>query len=261
MSNIIEINNLNYLNIFDYLSMNVEKNSFLTISGPNNCGKTTLLKILNRKIKTSESISILDKNLNERKIDEHTKIVQMIIPKEIIFLEKTLEEELYFLAEGTDKEKIEYINFLASNLKIKSLLSKNVKSLTSKELVEAQIIISLINNPEILLIDNIDYYFTKKELDNIFNFFNIYREKYGLTLIITTMNLELSLYTDSLYIINEGKVALEGKPIDILQKDNIINKIGLTLPFMIDLSVKLRDYDLIDEIETDLDRMIDVLWN
>ena len=75
------------------------------------------------------------------------------------------------------------------------------------------------------------------------------------------MNLELSLYTDSLYIINEGKVALEGKPIDILQKDNIINKIGLTLPFMIDLSVKLRDYDLIDEIETDLDRMIDVLWN
>ena len=185
----------------------------------------------------------------------------MIIPKEIIFLEKTLEEELYFLAEGTDKEKIEYINFLASNLKIKSLLSKNVKSLTSKELVEAQIIISLINNPEILLIDNIDYYFTKKELDNIFNFFNIYREKYGLTLIITTMNLELSLYTDSLYIINEGKVALEGKPIDILQKDNIINKIGLTLPFMIDLSVKLRDYDLIDEIETDLDRMIDVLWN
>ena len=204
MSNIIEINNLNYLNIFDYLSMNVEKNSFLTISGPNNCGKTTLLKILNRKIKTSESISILDKNLNERKIDEHTKIVQMIIPKEIIFLEKTLEEELYFLAEGTDKEKIEYINFLASNLKIKSLLSKNVKSLTSKELVEAQIIISLINNPEILLIDNIDYYFTKKELDNIFNFFNIYREKYGLTLIITTMNLELSLYTDSLYIINEG---------------------------------------------------------
>ncbi|MCI8460613.1 MAG: ABC transporter ATP-binding protein [Bacilli bacterium] len=261
MSNIIEINNLNYLNIFDYLSMNVEKNSFLTISGPNNCGKTTLLKILNRKIKTSESISILDKNLNERKIDEHTKIVQMIIPKEIIFLEKTLEEELYFLAEGTDKEKIEYINFLASNLKIKSLLSKNVKSLTSKELVEAQIIISLINNPEILLIDNIDYYFTKKELDNIFNFFNIYREKYGLTLIITTMNLELSLYTDYLYIINEGKVALEGKPIDILQKDNIINKIGLTLPFMIDLSVKLRDYDLIDEIETDLDRMIDVLWN
>ena len=42
--------------------------------------------------------------------------------------------------------------------------------------------------------------------------------------------------------------------------DNIINKIGLNIPFMIDLSVKLRDYDLITDIETDYDRMIEALW-
>ena len=30
---------------------------------------------------------------------------------------------------------------------------------------------------------------------------------------------------------------------------------------MIDLSVKLRDYELVDELETDIDRMIDKLWN
>ena len=30
---------------------------------------------------------------------------------------------------------------------------------------------------------------------------------------------------------------------------------------MIDLSVKLRDYELVDNIEIELDRMIDKLWN
>ena len=30
---------------------------------------------------------------------------------------------------------------------------------------------------------------------------------------------------------------------------------------MIDLSVKLRDYELLDEIEMDKDRMVDKLWN
>ena len=41
----------------------------------------------------------------------------------------------------------------------------------------------------------------------------------------------------------------------------VLNKSGIRLPFMVDLSVKLRDYDLIDDVELDMDRMIDTLWN
>ena len=53
---------------------------------------------------------------------------------------------------------------------------------------------------------------------------------------------------------------IEGNPIEIVEKDNIMNKAGLNLPFMIDLSVKLRDYELINCIEQDKDRMVDLLW-
>ena len=89
----------------------------------------------------------------------------------------------------------------------------------------------------------------------------MYKEKYGLTLLITTINLEISLYTDFIYIIEQGKIALNGTPYDVMQIDNTRNKIGSSLQFMIDLSVKLRDYELVDELETDIDRMIDKLWN
>ena len=84
--------------------------------------------------------------------------------------------------------------------------------------------------------------------------------KFGLTVIITVTNLEISIDTDYLYIIDKGNLELSGKPLEVLEKDNIINKIGLNIPFMIDLSVKLRDYDLITDIETDYDRMIEALW-
>ena len=47
---------------------------------------------------------------------------------------------------------------------------------------------------------------------------------------------------------------------EIIEKDNIMNKAGLNLPFMIDLSVKLRDYELVNCIEQDKDRMVDLLW-
>ena len=55
-------------------------------------------------------------------------------------------------------------------------------------------------------------------------------------------------------------IILEGEPLEVLQRDNIINKAGLEVPFMIDLSVKLRDYDLVSSIELDQDRMVDILW-
>ena len=92
------------------------------------------------------------------------------------------------------------------------------------------------------------------------NILHKYQEENNLTIIQTSINLEDSLTTDYLYIINNGEIALEGKPIEVLTNDNIINKIGLNLPFMVDLSVKLKDYDLLDKIILDKDRMVEELW-
>ena len=77
---------------------------------------------------------------------------------------------------------------------------------------------------------------------------------------MTTIDLNQSLYSDYLYIIDEGRTLLSGEPITILQRDNLINKAGLNLPFMVDLSVKLRDYELITKLTLDMNRMVEELW-
>ena len=116
------------------------------------------------------------------------------------------------------------------------------------------------NKPKLLLIDSLDIYFNLEDQKTIINFLKDYISTYGLTVVITTTDLEISLETDYLYIIDKGDLVLSGAPQEVLQKDNVINKIGLNIPFMIDLSVKLRDYELIKDIETDYDRMIEALW-
>ena len=45
-----------------------------------------------------------------------------------------------------------------------------------------------------------------------------------------------------------------------LQEEKILTRLGLSLPFMIDLSLKLKFYDLLDDIVLDSDRMVDILW-
>ena len=247
MTKIIEINNFSDDNLFENLTINIEKNTITTISGGNSCGKTTLMRILSREIITENNILLNNKSINDYTISEYTNLIQTVIPNEIIFDENTLEKEL------------KNIN-LVKGLRIKSILNKNIKDLTIKEKVLAQIAIALDSKPEILLLDNVFIYFNDKEREEIFAFLRSFQKKYNLTVVLTTIDLRDSLYTDYLYIIGNKKVILKGEPLKVLEKDNVLNKVGLNIPFMADLSVKLEDYDLLDSIVLDKDRMVDILW-
>ena len=257
MKNIIEIENLNYKDLFQNFSLNIEENSYTCISGPNNCGKTTLMRIINKQIKDNFPIKINNKNILDYEEVEYSNFLQVVFPLEITWEENTL--ELALLENSKDDEKL--YNDIVKRLKLTKLLSKKTKDLSDKEIVIAQLLIGILQKPKILLLDSIDSFFPKEESKNLHLFLKEIIKKLGITLIETTINLDTSLFSNRFLIIQNGKVILDGEPFQILEKDNVINRIGLRLPFMIDLSVKLRDYDLIKEIELDQDRMVDILWN
>lgn len=254
MNNIINIKNLDYKNIFDNLDLSIEENKFTSVSGANNSGKTTLLRILAGQIYTDSSIKILNKDIKEYKNQELSSIVQIVIPQEIIFSSDNLLNELAVYDES------DLIDYVLKGLKIKKIQTKSFIQYDNKEIILAQLALALINKPRVLLIDYISCYFSRKEMDSIISFLKQYQEKYGLTIVMTTINLDDCINTDKLFFISEGKIVLSGEPMSVLEKDNIINKIGLNIPFMIDLSVKLRDYELLSKIEMNKDRMVEELW-
>lgn len=253
MKNSIILDSFCYDYLFENLNLIIPKNSFITISGPNNCGKTTLLRVLNRELITSNKILVEDRNINEYRIEEYSKLVQTVIPLEIVFKEETVLEELS-LINPLKKD----INRVLGELKIKDHINKRIDELSSKDIVLIQLAISLLRKPSILLIDDLNSYLDRKTIKEVLKVLNKYKDK--ITIIYATINLEDTIDTDHLYIISDRKVALEGEPLEVLQRDNIINKIGLKLPFMVDLSVKLKDYELINSIELEPIRMVNKLW-
>ena len=60
MSKVIEIEDFSDDRLFEDLNISVEKNKITTISGSNSCGKTTLIKILNREIITDNYADALE---------------------------------------------------------------------------------------------------------------------------------------------------------------------------------------------------------
>lgn len=222
------INNLNYNNILNDFSITIKKESFVTIVGPNDYGKTTLLRVLS------------------------TNSIAIVIPKEIVFETNTLENELLF--KNIDINKI-------NDKWDKKLLKKQFSKMTDKEIIISQIILEVESNKDIILIDDISSYFSYKERKKIWNTIKSILVKKKKIIVYLSILLDDSLDFERLYIMDKGKIVLEDEPLNIIIKDNILNKIGLKLPFMVDLSVKLQDYNLIDSLELDVDRMVDRLWN
>lgn len=261
-TNCLEILGLNYQNIFENFSIAFANNHFITITGPNNCGKTTLLRIISNEIETSNTVLLYGNKIEDYKVTELNKIIKTVFPLEITFTQKTVEEELlYQLPVDLSKEdKQKLLKTTAKRFKITKILTKSLTSLSNEEIIRLQLSLATINKPKILLLDNLNSFFNKKDLIELVATLKTLLTE-GLTVIMATNNLDCTLEADYLYVINDSEIVLEGEPLKVLEKDNILNKMGLELPFMMDLAVKLRDYDLIKQLELDMERMVNTLWN
>ena len=256
MEVILNINDLKIDGLWKNISLSIGKGTITTISGSNNCGKTTLVRILDRKLVGDFNINLCGKDIKEYSLEEYSHLMQAVYPNEFHFTEKTLCEEM-------QKEEIHRTKmaFFRMNSFSNKYLEKDLQKGTRKEKIIAQIILAIAKANLIVAIDGIDYEFDKEELDDIYEFLNICVNTFKISIIMTTLSLEQALQTNEVYIIDEGEVLLHGNPISVIQKDNILNKAGLEVPFMIDLSVKLRDYDLVKNIIFEKEDMVNQLWS
>lgn len=268
MENIIEIKNLNYSDkgtiIFKNLNMKIKEGSYVSIAGNNTSGKTTLIKLIGGILPNDNTITIGYSYLNSNRITDHSKELGIVFGNKLdSFLFDDVYKELTFPLENLSMNPIDIENRILELTKffdINNLLDKKTYDLTKSEKQILLLVLALLHNPKILLLDNPFTMMDNKTKTKIKNKLKEYRERNNLTIVLATINLEDTLDTDYLYVINKGNVVVEGKPIEVLKQDTIINRVGLTMPFMVDLSLKLEFYELIKDIELDLDRMVNTLW-
>jgi len=96
--------------------------------------------------------------------------------------------------------------------------------------------------------------------DNLLKNLFEYLENNNIKYIVVTNNIELSLYSDYLIVCDKEKILIEGNTIEVLKNDKLLKRLGFNLPFIIDLSILLKDYDLVNEIFLDKEGLVDKLW-
>lgn len=267
MGNIIEVNNLTFRYndrfIFDKFKLNIKEGSFTSITGSNGSGKSTLIKILIGLLKTECDIKICGYDLNEENIFNIRKNIGVIFDNpDNLFLCETVEDDLVFSLENLcySKDEMEKeLKEISKKLKISNLLKKSPNELSGGEKTKVALASALIHRPKILLIDEsismIDE-IEKNEILEILSKLN----KEGMTIINIAHDLRETYYSDRLIVINDGKIMLDGLPLKVMEYDKILNRLGINLPFEIELSIKLKLYGIIDEIIPNIEMLVNTIW-
>ncbi len=82
----------------------------------------------------------------------------------------------------------------------------------------------------------------------------------NITFINITNNIELCLYTNYLIVYDDKNILIEGNTLEVLKNNKLLKRLGFNLPFMVDLSLLLKDYDLINDIYLDKRYLVGALW-
>lgn len=265
---ILEVKNLkfSYRNkeAINNLNLSIEEGSFTAIIGNNKSGKTTLIKLICGLLNSKDSIIAGYTYVDNKRVYDNSKFFGVVFSNtNNTFLFSDVYKEMVFPLENLNIPTTEIekkILKIAKDFNNNKMLDKKIVDLTNSEKQELLIMISLLHNPKVLLLDNSFSMMSKNTKNKVLKVLKNYIKKDKLTVILATTNLEEIIECDYAYVLNKGSIVMEGDPLSVFREEIILNRSDLELPFMIDLSLKLKFYDLINKEILDMDRLVDTLW-
>tara|TARA_B100001057_G_scaffold498772_1_gene606977 strand:- start:2343 stop:3074 length:732 start_codon:yes stop_codon:yes gene_type:complete len=221
----IEIKNLskvynNYLAV-NKINFQIEKNKTIGLLGPNGCGKTTTIGMMLGLVTPSEGeILIDDKNINLFRRDDVLKRFNFASPYVELPKKLTVKQnlEIYGRLYGIQNLN-DRINEISSDLDIKNFFNRKTGELSSGQKNRVSLAKSLINKPEILLLDEPTASLDPDIGDFIRSYIQEYKIRNKVTILLASHNMsEVNRLCDSIIMMKQGRIIDSGTCKDLIQK-------------------------------------------
>jgi len=210
--NFTAVNNINFT---------LEKNKTLGLLGPNGCGKTTSIGMILGLI-TPTSGEVLIDNHNIDNSDRNDLLSKMNFASPYIELPKKLTViqnlEVYGRLYGVKnlKQRIEEIS---EQLNLNDFLFKKTGELSSGQKNRVSLAKSLINKPEVLLLDEPTASLDPDIGDFVRNYIEVYKTKNEITILLASHNMkEVERLCDSVIMMKEGQIVDRGTCKDLISR-------------------------------------------
>ncbi len=204
--------------VLDNISLSIQDKEFVTLLGPSGCGKTTTLRLIAGFIDPLSGEILFDsKKING--VPPHKRSVNTIFQRYALFPHYNVYDNIAFglrVKKVPEKEIKQRVSDMLRLVNLQGFEKRHIAKLSGGQQQRVAIARAVINRPKVLLLDEplaaLDLKLRKdmqNELKNI-------QKQLGITFIFVTHDQEEALsMSDTVVVMNEGKIQQIGTPIDI----------------------------------------------
>lgn len=235
--NIIEIQNLyksfGQVKAVQNLSFQVHKGELFAFLGVNGAGKSTTISILCGSLaKDDGTVLVCGENIDTN-LKSVTRRLGVVFQNSVLDKALTVKDNLRSRASlyGIHGEQFqERLNQLAKLLDFEDLLNRTVGKLSGGQRRRIDIARALIHNPEILILDEPTTGLDPQTRKHLWDVVETLRKEQNLTVLLTTHYMEEAAGADYVVILDSGKIAAEGTPLELKNQftGDYITLYGLT---------------------------------
>jgi energy-coupling factor transporter ATPase len=248
------------------LDINVNKGEFVAVLGHNGSGKSTLAKHLNallmptkgtlwiKGMKTSNKEKIWDIRQSAGMVFQNpdNQIIATIVEEDVAFGPENLGIEPYNIRKRV-KEAL-------NNVGMTSYSKHSPNKLSGGQKQRIAIAGVLAMKPECIILDEPTAMLEPSGREEVMNTIMKLNREDGITIILITHYMEEAIEADRVIVMEEGEIALQGKPKEVFSKVDKMKQLGLDVPQVTEVTYLLRKSGLnIKEDILNIEEMVDAI--
>jgi len=212
------------------VDLEVRKGEIIGILGPNGCGKTTLLKLLNRNLRPQKGRVLMEgvdlEEMSKRKIARQIAVVPQSNEIRFAFTVRDIVTmvRMPFLSQfqGESHDDMRIVEEAMEKTSIKEFADRLISNMSGGERQRVIIARALAQRPDIILLDEPTLHLDINHQFEVLDLVHELSRKEGLTVVIVSHDLPMVVkYCDRMVLIHDHRVHAVGPPEEVLTREHM----------------------------------------
>ena len=266
MEKIIEVKHLSFgydedILTIDDISFQIQKGSYTTILGHNGSGKSTIAKLLMGLLeKKSGDIIVGGISLSEETLSQVRNQMGIVFQNpDNQFIGSTVRDDIAFGLENNCVDPAlmdDIINEYAKKVNMYEFLDHEPTKLSGGQKQRVAIAGILAMSPSIIILDEATSRLDPRGKNEINALVHQLNKDKNMTIVYITHDIEEAALSDYVILLSDGHVVDEGKPEDVLMKQDEIERLSLDIPFAYKVSEGLQKLGISITNQIDREKLV-----